>query len=333
MKEAAEFKSLAGSKHFKLSGFFFVFFLFFYCFFIRNSFSAKSSTPFTAAIVVNAVNGEVLYSYNENKIIYPASLTKIMTSYIVFEALKNGTIGLNDVVRYGNNDKHSATINDLIMKMVVSSLNYPAEILANEISGDEKSFILQMNAKAKEIGMKNTHFVNPHGLFNEKHRSTARDIVMLAIRLVYDFPKFSEYFGITNYIDENGNFKKKTSDIQQNIRGIDGSKTGYIDASGYNLAVWGRYGKKHIFAVVIGADNKINRDALIIKLINQSIGEDLEKSIVDSKRLFNERELNDFFRFLNIDLKRYSVPIPTERYADDGVKTPKRRNTGYFYKN
>ena len=184
-----------------------------------------------------------------------------------------------------------------------------------------------------EIGMKNTFFVNPHGLFNEKHQSTARDIAMLAIRLVYDFPKFAEYFGITNYIDENGNFKKKTSDIQQNIRGIAGSKTGYIDASGYNLAVWGKYGKKHIFAVVIGADNKVNRDALIIKLINQSIGEDLEKSVIDGKRLFNDKDLNDFFRFLNIDLNRYSVPIPTERHNDEEVKIQIRRNTGYFYKN
>ncbi|GEM_PF-2940839 len=310
-----------------------VFLLFFV--FGFKSVSSQERVPYTSAIVVNAVNGEVLYSYNENKTIYPASLTKMMTSYIVFSALKDGTIGLSDVVKFGKNNENSATIHDLIMKMVVSSLNYPTEVLANEISGDVKNFVLRMNSVAKELGMKNTNFVNPHGLFDENHKSTAKDIAMLAIRLVYDFPKFSEYFGITNYIDEHGNFKKKTSDIQQNIRGIEGSKTGYIDASGYNLAVWGKYGKKHIFAVVIGADNKFNRDGLILKLINASIGEDIEKTFNSKSTLFNGGELlRDTLSFLNINLGAYITPVPIERYTtnEENVATNKRK-LSYFYKN
>ena len=239
--------------------------------------------PFTASIVVNSKNGQILQSYYPDRIIYPASLTKMMTAYVVFAAIKRGVIGLYDkidkdkyasygIYRYFDRNEN-VTVYDLLLKMIVNSTNEAATILAIEVSESVNNFVETMNDYARKIKMTNTHFANPHGLFDKNHFSTARDMANLSIRLVHDFPNLSQLFGITDYLSNN-DFYEKTTVIQRKSVGLKGNKTGYVAASGYNIAAWGEYGmNEKIFAVLIGANSKYERDRLIMRLIGNSVKE------------------------------------------------------------
>ena len=239
--------------------------------------------PFTSSIVVNSKNGQILQSYYPDRVIYPASLTKMMTAYVVFAAIKRGVIGLYDkidkdkyasygIYRYfGRNE--NVTVYDLLLKMIVNSTNEVATILAVEVYENVNNFVEIMNDYARKIKMTKTHFANPHGLFDKDHVSTARDMANLSIRLVYDFPNLSQLFGITDYLS-NDDFYEKTTVIQRKSVGLKGNKTGYVAASGYNIAAWGEYGmNEKIFAVLIGANSKYERDRLIMRLIGNSVKE------------------------------------------------------------
>ena len=296
---------------------------FLYCF---SVFICKAeSNLFTSAIVVNSNNGKILYSYNADKKIYPASLTKMMTAYIVFEKITQGVIGLYDTINidnYRNANLHNMfpnqkqiTIRDLLIKIIVNSKNTPAEILALEIYGNTKSFVAEMNKKAKQFGMTGTHFVNTHGLFNENHYSTARDIANISIRLISDFPEYAELFNITEYIDNEDEIETKTSTIQKNIKGVKGSKTGYISASGYNIAMWGLYENgttkpDNIFAVLIGAKSKQQRDELILKLLNATIKKEFNK---DNNAPNTTNYLDDIMNFFGVKPEIYKAHQPTKR--------------------
>ena len=243
----------------------------------------EENMQFTSSIVVNSKNGQILQSYYPDRVIYPASLTKMMTAYVVFAAIKRGVIGLYDKIdknkyasyglyKYFSQDE-DVTIYDLLLKMIVNSTNEAATILAIEVSENVHNFVETMNDYARKIKMTKTHFVNPHGLFDKDHVSTARDMANLSIRLVYDFPNLSQLFGITDYLS-NDDFYEKTTVIQRKSVGLKGNKTGYVAASGYNIAAWGEYGmNEKIFAVLIGANSKYERDRLIMRLIGNSVKE------------------------------------------------------------
>ena len=276
-----------------------------------------------SAIVIDAINGEILFSHNADRKIFPASLTKMMTAYIVFDAINNGVIGINDKSEYSKilkiKEYNNITIKDLIYNMIVNSSNVVTDILAKEVSfGNVKEFIKKMNNVAKKIGMKNTNFSNTNGLHDENHYSTARDIAKLSIRLVYDFPQYIDFFETTNYIDNNNNYNTKTTRIQDNAIDIGGSKTGYVNASGYNLVAWKRKNnnsdkKNHIFVVLTGANDTEKRDELVIKLIN--FYSDTNNSFI--KRTINttqqEEMTKKIFNFIGIDYNKYKTPIPVKR--------------------
>ena len=164
----------------------------------ESSYAYEENVPFTSSIVVNSKNGQILQSYYPDKVIYPASLTKMMTAYVAFSAIKQGVIGLYDkidkdkyanygIYRYfGRND--NVTIYDLLLKMIVNSINEVSTILAIEISENVGNFVETMNEYARKLKMTKTHFANPHGLFDKNHFSTARDMANLSIGLVHDFP-------------------------------------------------------------------------------------------------------------------------------------------------
>ena len=206
-----------------------------------------------------------------------------MTAYVVFAAIKRGVIGLYDkidkdkyasygIYRYFDRNEN-VTVYDLLLKMIVNSTNEAATILAIEVSESVNNFVETMNDYARKIKMTNTHFANPHGLFDKNHFSTARDMANLSIRLVHDFPNLSQLFGITDYLSNN-DFYEKTTVIQRKSVGLKGNKTGYVAASGYNIAAWGEYGmNEKIFAVLIGANSKYERDRLIMRLIGNSVKE------------------------------------------------------------
>lgn len=293
--------------------------LVFFCFCLNLSkLKADEELQYNSAIVVDANNGEILYSYNPDKKIYPASLTKMMTSYLVFSAIDNKIIGVNDNVKYQNKQ---IKIKDLIYKMAVNSYNDVTDILAKETYGDVNEFIKEMNDTAKDMNMKNTHFANTHGLFNENHYSTVRDMAKLSIRLVYDFPQYKDFFGTTNYIDENREYNIKTTKIQQNVKGMEGSKTGYTDTSKYNLATWGHYNGRHVFVVVSGLKDKKNRDKAVVNLLQQLTKDNTIKN--SSKE--EDEIMSKIFNFVGLDYNKYKSPKPIQR-EEEYIYNRKYRN-------
>ena len=284
-----------------------------FCFFVSDyNYKIAYGNEYTSAIVVDASNGEVLYSKSPDLKIFPASLTKMMTAYIIFDMISKDVIGLNDDVNVKlNNVSKQYKISDLLYKLAVNSNNSAANILAKEVYGNVDDFVLKMNEYADKMNMRKTHFANTNGLHNENNYSTARDMAKLSIRLVYDFPQYADFFGTTNYINEDGEYSTKTSKIQDSINGIEGGKTGYLSSSGYNLTAWGKYNNRHLFVVVIGADNKINRDALVLKLINFALK---NSNIVLEKKLTKNSSFEDkIFNFIGIDYSKYIAPHPLER--------------------
>lgn len=292
------------------------------------AFAYEENVHFTSSIVVNSKNGQILQSYYPDTVIYPASLTKMMTAYVVFAAIQRGVIGLYDkinkdkyatygIYRYFDKDE-DVTIYDLLLKMIVNSVNEVSTILAIEVSESVGNFVETMNEYARALKMTKTHFANPHGLFDKDHFSTARDMVNLSIRLVHDFPNLSQLFGITDYLS-NDDFYEKTTVIQRKSLGLKGNKTGYIAASGYNIAAWGEYGiNEKIFAVLVGANSKYERDRLIMRLIGNSVK---EYNIVNKKE--DERDINklldDAANFLGVDKKKVVSDADLEK--NDGRVT------------
>lgn len=256
----------------------FLFAMAFCCCFVYNVLTreAYSQNAFTSAVVANVDSGESLYAYQIDRRIHPASLTKIMTAYIVFDAINSGSIGLYDKVdlmQYANiglpdvfSYQETATIQELLVKLAVNSCNACAVALANEVVNSEYEFVKLMNKKAKDLHMLNTHFTNSHGLNDPYHFSTARDIAILSISMIKQYPELSQIFSITDYIIDD-NFTTKTTTIQRENQYITGSKTGYTSESGYNIAIWGEKNGAKIVIVIIGADSKYNRDIIALNIM------------------------------------------------------------------
>lgn len=302
--------------------------------FARGSyaFAYEENVHFTSSIVVNSKNGQILQSYYPDTVIYPASLTKMMTAYVVFAAIQRGVIGLYDkinkdkyatygIYRYFDKDE-DVTIYDLLLKMIVNSVNEVSTILAIEVSESVGNFVETMNEYARKIKMTKTHFANPHGLFDKNHFSTARDMVNLSIRLVHDFPNLSQLFGITDYLS-NDDFYEKTTVIQRKASGLKGNKTGYIAASGYNIAAWGEYGmNEKIFAVLIGANSKYERDRLIMNLIGNSVR---EYNIINKKEdeIDINKLLDDAADFLGVNKNKVVADIDFDEKKQIAVDVKK----------
>ena len=236
-----------------------------------------------------------------------------MTAYVVFDAIDKGIVGIKDnielIEKIAPNEK--ITISDLLYKMIIKSSNIASDILAQEIYGSVDEFVAKMNYFAKKIGMKNTNFTNTNGLYDKNNYSTARDIAKLSIRIVYDFPQYIDFFGVTNYFDKNGKYDTKTSKIQDNLTGLEGGKTGYLNASGYNFSAWGNYGDKHLFIVLTGAKNKSSRDLFVVELINlgTSGGYFYKKKDHDNEQSIFEK----IFSFLDVEYNSYNMLKPIER--------------------
>ena len=248
------------------------------CFFVSSSLlkCAHSQNAFTSAVVANIDSGEALYAYQIDKRIHPASLTKIMTAYIVFDTINRGSVGLYDKVdlmQYANiglpsifSYQETATIQELLLKLAINSCNACAVALAYEVANSEHEFVKLMNNKAKDLHMLNTHFTNSHGLNDPYHFSTARDIAILSISMIKQYPELSQIFSITDYIIDD-NFTTKTTTIQRENQYITGSKTGYTSESGYNIAIWGEKNGAKIVIVIIGTDSKYNRDIIALNIL------------------------------------------------------------------
>ncbi len=239
---------------------------------------SASAAPYSA-IVMDMRNGEVLHSRNADRRQHPASLTKMMTLYLTFEAVRDGRLKLDQRVRVS---RHAArqpasklylksgqrvTIRSLIRATAIKSANDAAMVLAEAIGGSQKAFARMMTRRARALGMKNTTFKNPHGLTARGHLSTARDMGILGRHLFFDFP---EYYNIFSRKTTHAAGKRiwTTNRLLSNYRGADGIKTGYTRAAGYNLVASAHRGGKRVIAVIFGGRSSKQRNAKMARLLD-----------------------------------------------------------------
>ncbi|MEQ1752729.1 MAG: D-alanyl-D-alanine carboxypeptidase [Micropepsaceae bacterium] len=231
-----------------------------------------------AAIVIDASSGKVLYERMANETRYPASLTKMMTLYLLFEQLDKGNVSMTttitatpyaasqDPTRLGLEAGDTLTVEDAIKAIIVRSANDVAVAIAEKLGGTEYQFASRMTAKARELGMMNTSFVNASGLPDENQRSTAFDLMLLSRRLVADFPEFYPYFRLQSFV-WGGRSYEGHNNLLKFFDGADGLKTGYTRMSGFNLASSATRQSTRLISVVMGGRTARERDSLTAQLL------------------------------------------------------------------
>lgn len=224
-----------------------------------------------AALVIDADTGEVLKADHADSQRHPASLTKMMTMLMVFDALAEKRLRLTDYIRISN---HAATrppskigiraggkirVDDALRSVSVKSANDIAAAVAEAIAGSESRFAQRMNVRARSIGMKNTHFVNASGLHSPYQVTTARDMAVLARYLIATYPSYYRYFGVRSF-SYGGRTHNNHNKLLGRYDGMDGMKTGYISQSGFNLVASVRRGDRRLIGVVFGGRTGRSRD-------------------------------------------------------------------------
>lgn len=236
------------------------------------------AAPRAAAIVIDANTGKTLYSSNGDAVRYPASLTKMMTLYMVFEAMAAGRITKNTKVPFsahaaarpptklGVRPGGSVTVETVILALVTKSANDAAAAVGELLGGSEAGFARMMTAKARALGMKSTTFRNASGLPDPAQKTTARDMAILGMSLRAHFPREYAYFSTRSFTfgkQRMGNHNK----LLGKVRGVDGIKTGYIRASGFNLVTSVKDGDRMLVAVVMGGTSGAARNARMTELV------------------------------------------------------------------
>jgi D-alanyl-D-alanine carboxypeptidase len=239
--------------------------------------SAQANSKY-AAIVVDANTGKTLFSSSADAARYPASLTKMMTLYLTFEALESGRLKTSSKVRFSKNAAAepptklgvkaggSITVETAILSLVTKSANDSATALAELLGGSEAGFARMMTAKARQLGMTGTIFRNAHGLPNPAQHTTARDMATLGIALHEHFPQYYDYFSTRSFTYGKQRLANHNR-LLGRIKGVDGIKTGYTRASGFNLASSVSDGNRRIVAVVLGGQTGKSRDNHMAELI------------------------------------------------------------------
>jgi D-alanyl-D-alanine carboxypeptidase len=245
---------------------------------------SSSYDPPYAAIVVDANNGNVLHAANPDAPRHPASLTKIMTLYLLFERLESGKITLDTMMPVSEEAASQAPtklgvkagdrlkVDDAIKGLVTKSANDAAVVVAEALGGSVGEFCRMMTRKARALGMSHTTYVNPNGLPDDDQISTARDQALLGIAIQERFPKYYRYFSTPSFVFH-GSAMRNHNHLLGQVEGVDGIKTGYTRDSGFNLVTSLRRGPRHLVAVVLGGRSASSRDARMRGLIDEHIAE------------------------------------------------------------
>lgn len=242
--------------------------------------SGQSASAKYASFVIDADTGAVLHEVNADTRNYPASLTKMMTLYMVFDALERGQLSLQDSIKFsaraarqpasklGLKRGESITVEQAILAIVTKSANDVASAVSEKLSGSERNFALKMTAQARKLGMSRTIFRNASGLPHRGQQSTARDMSKLALRLRADFPQFYHYFSTAQF-SFHGKKHRNHNKLLKSYQGTDGIKTGYIRASGFNLVASVERDGRRVIGVVFGSRSSRSRNAHMTKLLNK----------------------------------------------------------------
>ncbi|MGB3408866.1 MAG: D-alanyl-D-alanine carboxypeptidase family protein, partial [Jannaschia sp.] len=241
--------------------------------------SEARAAPY-AELVMDARTGEVLRASNADTRLHPASLTKMMTLYVAFEAVRRGEITLDTQVRISRNaadeppsklglrSGQKIALRYLIRAAAVKSANDAATAIGEAISGSESAFAERMNRTARALGMSSTTFRNAHGLTASGHLSTARDMTVMGRRLFYDYPEYYNLFSRRTTDAGIASVRNTNRRLLDAYRGADGIKTGYTNAAGFNLVASAERDGERIIATVFGGQSTATRNARIAELLD-----------------------------------------------------------------
>ena len=233
-----------------------------------------------ASIIVDADNLDVIHARQIDEIRYPASLTKVMTLYLTFDALNAGTLKLDSQLKVsrtaasvsptklGLRTGQTISVDDLINAVAVRSANDAAVVLAEHLSGSEDAFAFQMTAKARSLGMSKTTFKTANGLPHPEQVTTARDMAKLANAILVNHRRHYHYFGIESF-RYNGRTYRNTNGLLHDREDVDGFKTGFTRASGYNLIVSAQRDGRRLIAVVLGGASGSSRNSHMSDLVER----------------------------------------------------------------
>jgi D-alanyl-D-alanine carboxypeptidase len=238
--------------------------------------------PPYAAMVVDAKTGRVLHAQNEDAPRHPASVTKVMTLYLLFEQLEKGRIALDTPLQVSANASRQAPsklglrpgstieVEDAIKALVTKSANDVAVVVAENLGGSEEAFAEQMTRKARALGMTHTVYRNASGLPDPEQITTARDLTILGRAIQERFPKQYRYFQ-TRVFHYAGAAHRNHNKLLGRVEGVDGIKTGFTRASGFNLLTSAKDGERHIVAAILGGRSGGARDAAMASLVNSNL--------------------------------------------------------------
>ena len=226
----------------------------------------------TSSIMVDAQSGDVLYAFNADEQRYPASLTKLMTLYITFNALENGNLKMDDKLktsyvaagrspsRLGLNAGDVVDVKTCILASIIKSANDCATVLGEALSGgNEREFAKMMTKTAQKLGMKNTTFKNASGLNHSEQKTTARDMAILALALYHHFPQYYPLFSLTEF-EYQGQTIQGHNNLLKTFDGADGMKTGYTLNAGFNVVTSAKRGDHRLIVVTMGHKKVEDRD-------------------------------------------------------------------------
>lgn len=255
-----------------------------FCFTIVNVYAAEDyAMGAKSAILIDSASGKVLFEKNADEKLAPASMTKLGSMLMIMEAIDNGNLKLDDKVTISEEAANMGgsqvfleagevyTVHDLLKGVAIASGNDAVVALAEKVAGSQGEFVKMMNKRFKEIGVKNTNFVNAHGLDAEGHYSTARDMSIIAQELL-KHEKILEYTSIyEEYLEKNDGTKTwlvNTNKLVRFYNGVDGLKTGYTTTAGYCLTATAKKDNFRLISVVMGEETSENRSSDTVKLLN-----------------------------------------------------------------
>ena len=244
------------------------------------SYAAVPSGPVFAWILLDAGTGQVLGEQNADELTYPASLTKMMTLYLTFEALNQGRVRLDQLFtvsaaaasrppsKLGLMPGEAIPLRDLILGLVTRSANDAASVIAENLAGSEANFARYMTWKARQLGMQHSWYNNASGLPDPGQRTTARDIARLALALYQHFPREYRYFSVREFYFR-GDEINSHNHLMEWYPGVDGIKTGFINASGFNIATSAVRNGRRLIGVILGGRSAHARDLQMASLLDQ----------------------------------------------------------------
>ncbi|MFS8145415.1 peptidase M15 [Rhizobium sp. R635] len=284
----------------------------------------------SASLILDARTGKVLASENADTLNHPASLTKMMTLYLTFEALKRGKISWDTPIKMskyaaarpptklGVKAGGTITVREAVYGMIVKSANDAAAAMAEKLGGSESGFARMMTAKARQLGMSRTVFVNASGLPNSSQVTTARDMSTLAVALMKNYPNEYRLFSAASF-----NFRGRTvrghNNLMYRYQGMDGIKTGYTNASGFNLVSAVKDGNRRVVGVVLGGRTARSRDAKMAGLLDRYLG---RASSSGGARLVASVGAKESVEVASA-ADASDVPVPLSAPRPDGEAAPK----------